>query len=425
MYYPAPVSDLIEAMGKMKRFNNARILIYCHDTLGLGHLRRCRTIAQSLVGEYKGLSVLIVSGSPIIGAYEFRTRVDFVRVPGVIKLRNGDYSSLSLDLDIGQVVELRASIIRHTAAAFGPDLFIVDKEPLGFHGEISDTLEMLRARGVPTILGLRDVMDEPHLLAQEWSRKGLVSTLDDLYDAIWVYGLPQICDPLEGTGVSETVRQKMVYTGYLEARSSDEYGSGVHSELNSPYVLVTPGGGSDGDALIEWVLDAYEADPGIPYSALMLFGPFMAKERRAAYTERAERIPKIMTATFESQIEKLIENAHGMVTMGGYNTFCEILSFDKPALIVPRTQPRLEQFIRACRAEELGLVKVLSADNRHKPQVMAEALRNLDSQAKPSDAVVPGLLEGLPNINRLVTRWLDSVEEVPAKVTPLPLSNSS
>ena len=35
--------------------------------------------------------------------------------------------------------------------------------------------------------------------------------------------------------------------------------------------------------------------------------------------------------------------------MGGYNTFCEILSFDKRALIVPRTVPRLEQYIRAAR----------------------------------------------------------------------------
>ena len=111
----------------LDRFDNARILIYCHDTLGLGHLRRCRTIAQSLVARYKGLSILIVSGSPIIGAFEFRARVDFVRVPGVIKLRNGEYSSLSLDMDISQVVELRASIIHHTAKAFRPDLFQFDQ----------------------------------------------------------------------------------------------------------------------------------------------------------------------------------------------------------------------------------------------------------------------------------------------------------
>ena len=37
--------------------------------------------------------------------------------------------------------------------------------------------------------------------------------------------------------------------------------------------------------------------------------------------------------------------------MGGYNTFCEVLSFDKRALIVPRHTPRLEQAIRAEAAE--------------------------------------------------------------------------
>ena len=55
----------------------------------------------------------------------------------------------------------------------------------------------------------------------------------------------------------------------------------------------------------------------------------------------------------------------GVVAMGGYNTFCEILSYDRPALIVPRTAPRMEQFIRAARAEELGLVRMLPEDGRH------------------------------------------------------------
>jgi predicted glycosyltransferase len=58
-----------------------RILIYSHDSFGLGHLRRCQAIAHSLVGAYNKLSVLILSGSPIIGSFDFRARVDFVRVP--------------------------------------------------------------------------------------------------------------------------------------------------------------------------------------------------------------------------------------------------------------------------------------------------------------------------------------------------------
>ncbi|MFN7195172.1 MAG: hypothetical protein ACK5UV_01625, partial [bacterium] len=57
-----------------------RILIYSHDTMGLGHLRRCRAIAHYLVEQNKDLSVLIISGSPIIGSFDFKARVDFVRV---------------------------------------------------------------------------------------------------------------------------------------------------------------------------------------------------------------------------------------------------------------------------------------------------------------------------------------------------------
>ncbi|MGH6915833.1 MAG: hypothetical protein ACREH3_19255, partial [Geminicoccales bacterium] len=79
-----------------------RVLIYSHDTFGLGHLRRCREIAHTLVEADEGLSVLILSGSPIIGSFDYRSRVDFVRIPGVIKLRNGEYTSLNLHIDIEQ-----------------------------------------------------------------------------------------------------------------------------------------------------------------------------------------------------------------------------------------------------------------------------------------------------------------------------------
>jgi hypothetical protein len=45
---------------------------------------------------------------------------------------------------------------------------------------------------------------------------------------------------------------------------------------------------------------------------------------------------------------------------------------------------------------------------------MAAALRRLPSQNRPSDIVVPGLLEGLENVNRLVAPWLESAEEITA-----------
>src|SRR5499433_4559849 len=227
-----------------------RVLIYSHDTFGLGHLRRCREIAHDLVDRDKDLSVLILSGSPIIGSFDFRARVDFVRVPGVIKLRDGEYTSLNLHIAIEETLEMRASIIQHTADIFDPDLLIVDKEPLGLRGEVGPTLDLLQRRGTALILGLRDVMDDPEALESEWERKQAVPALAEYYDEIWIYGLPQICDPLAGLSVPPSVRERMTYTGYLRRPAGElQLTPEIAGILGSDFLLVTPGGGGDGEAL--------------------------------------------------------------------------------------------------------------------------------------------------------------------------------
>jgi len=385
----------------------SRVLIYSHDTFGLGHLRRCRTIAHSLVERFPDMSVLILSGSPIIGSFDFRTRVDFVRIPGVIKLKDGQYTSLNLGIAFEQILSMRAEIIRHTADIFAPDIFIVDKEPLGLRGEVAETLAMLKRRSVRLVLGLRDVMDEPASLGPEWERKKVTPALNHLYDEIWVYGLPQICDPLEGVEVPRRVRRKMVYTGYLRRSVQSRRPTNRLPDITErPYVLVTTGGGGDGEGLIDWVLRAYESDRRMPHPALLVLGPFMQPEKQAEFMARAERLKDVAAITFDAQIEELEANAVGVVAMGGYNTFCEILSLDKRAVIVPRTRPRMEQFIRASRAQDLGLVRMLEDDGDYDPAIMIRALRDLPSQRRPSEIVVPGLLEGLDNVNRLVDPWV-------------------
>ncbi len=386
---------------------NLRILIYSHDSFGLGHLRRCRAIAHALVEQFDNLSVLILTGSSIIGQFDFRARVDFVRIPGVIKLRNGDYTPLSLHINIADTLRLRASIIKHTAEVFEPDLFIVDKEPWGLRGEVKDTLLMLKEKNVPLILGLRDVMDDPDLLEPEWKRKGAMEALQDIYDQIWVYGLPQLCDPLSGLDVSPSVRRKMVYTGYL--RRSVPYKESVDAKKrfwDSPYYLVTPGGGGDGEDLVDWVLSTYENYDDIPYPSLIILGPFMSNESQQAFMKRGAKLDKVAIQIFSSSMEDLEDNAIGVVGMGGYNTFCEILSFDKPAIIVPRKRPRLEQFLRAASADSLGLTKMLDYTDDRSPKVMAMALKNLPNQNRPSDIIVPGLLDGLDNVCRLTKQMV-------------------
>ena len=368
-----------------------RVLLYSHDSFGLGHVSRCRTIANAIVEADQSVSVLIISGSPMIGSYEFRSGIDFVRVPGVVKqIETGEYDSANLRVGVEHTMEMRTRIIRDTADIFRPDLFIVDKEPTGLRGEVVPALHLLKARGTPLVLGLRDVMDDPAALAAEWQRKNVVPALRDLYDEIWIYGLPQINKPLTGIAVPPSVRHKMFYTGYLY-RDLPLHSDIPHEieEINGPFILVTAGGGGDGADLIDWVLSAYESDAHIPYGAVL---------------------------TFTNNLGALMQRAEGVVAMGGYNTFCEILSFDKKAIIVPRTKPRLEQFIRARAARNVGLIEMLDADRGRDPHAMATALRQLPQQGLPSDVVVPGLLDGLGNVLRLVAKQLAHPHRGPASL---------
>ncbi|SHJ49256.1 Predicted glycosyl transferase [Shimia gijangensis] len=370
-----------------------RVLFYSHDTFGLGHLRRSRALASAITGADERISAIILTGSPVAGRFTFPRHVDHIRLPGVTKNPDGSYASETLGLDIDETTDLRAGLIKSAAMHFKPDILIVDKEPTGFRGELIPALDWLRSQSQARIvLGLRDVLDEPEVLATEWARKGAVEAAEKYYDEAWVYGLRSIYDPTAGLDLSPSFRSRMKYTGYLHR---EELNEGIVPHEN--YILITPGGGGDGESMVNLVLSAYEQDPTLQPNAKLVYGPFLSGEKRAEFETRVAALNgRVESIGFESRIENLIAGAKGIVSMGGYNTFCEVLSFDKPAVIVPRTKPRLEQYIRAHRAEELGLVRVLD-EYRDGLTVtaMIDAIRSLPSQNKPSHAFVPGLLDGL------------------------------
>lgn len=376
------------------KLNNSRLLIYSHDSFGLGHLRRCRTIAHALVDRYKGLSVLIMTGSPIIGRFDFKARVDFIRIPGIIKLHNGEYTSLGLHIDLADTLALRESIILNTSKVFKPDIFLVDKEPGGLKGEVVSTLEYFKDTDTRCVLGLRDIMDSPELLKKEWQQKNVLPLLEDFYNELWVYGPEEMGDPLQGLPIKQQVRDKTLYTGYLPRQLPEQTDTDTIPFPDRPYILVTPGGGGDGIEMIDWVIRAYEADETL-IPAHIVLGPFMAAIERNEFLTRAESLPHVNAIVFSNHLEHLMASSDAVIAMGGYNTFCEILSFDKPALILPRSQPREEQLIRARNAANIGLLSMLDLSSERLTQDMVEAINNLCLQDKPSTKNLDKLLHGL------------------------------
>ena len=68
-----------------------------------------------------------------------------------------------------------------------------------------------------------------------------------------------------------------------------------------------------------------------------------------------------------------MQAADMVISMGGYNTICEILSQQTPALIIPRETPRKEQLIRAQRLKQRDLIDYLPW-NEVSPQQLREKI---------------------------------------------------
>jgi predicted glycosyltransferase len=232
--------------------------------------------------------------------------------------------------------------------------------------------------------------------------------LDKLYDDIWVYGLKEMGSPIDGLDLAPTTVDKIAYTGYLDREIPSDRNWVPPIDMNAPFILVTAGGGGDGVEMVDWVISAYESGVELPHRAIIVTGPFMPPAEQQNFHERCDVLADVEIISFDSHIELLMKKSIAIVAMGGYNTFCEILTLDKPALIVPRSVPRQEQLIRAERAVKLGLASMLDPARERDVELMIAALQSLPAQPRPSLAKVSGLLAGHANIADLVHNHLES-----------------
>lgn len=369
------------------------ILMYSHDTYGLGHLRRTMAIAEHL--RQHGVNILILTGSPLAGRYELPEGVDYVRIPGMIKKTNEEYLPLSIKINARHALNIRRNIIVATAKAFQPHLFIVDKAPMGLRREVIPTLKWLRRRlpRTRTILGLRDIMDDAESTSREWREKGVYEVLDQYYSEIWVYGNQDLYDPVVEYEIPDGISRKMVFTGYIPRHvpTAQAMSRTRREERLLPeekLVVVTTGGGGDGYPLMDAYLSMLEEGGAPAHRVIFVSGPFMPKPEREAVAKRAGRL-KARFYHFYRRMETLMGLSDVVVTMGGYNTTCEILSQGKPCLVVPREVPRLEQRIRAEVMSGRGLIEYLPW-NALTPAAIREKLTNLLDDPAPYKAAMAG-----------------------------------
>lgn len=377
-----------------------RIVLYSHDTQGLGHMRRNLLIAQTLLQVEPRPNILLIGGARELGALSIPPGIDCVTLPALGKSTDGSYQPRSLNVSLRRIIALRSSTIAATLQSFDPDVLIVDKTPRGAFDELVPGLEWLRARKKARIvLGLREILDEPEIARREWAHAGADRAIRRYYDAVWVYGDPHVYDPVAAYGFCRAVTKRLVYTGYID-RSRILAPSSNNNEPLQVYgipsddrlLLCLVGGGQDGFALAAAFT---RADLPAESCGVIVTGPFMPAEARDELAALVADRPHLRLLPFIDEPTTLIQHAAAVVTMGGYNTVCEVLAYAKPTLIVPRIKPRREQLIRAERMHALGLADLLHPDDLT-PQALSAWLHRPHEPTAARERLDLGALDRLP-----------------------------
>lgn len=366
-----------------------RFLLYCHDTYGLGHLRRALTLAAHFVNTWPNAEVLVVTGSPLAHAYELPPRVDYVKLPAATKTRSGDYHSRSLGLGFSSIRDLRATLLLETARAYRPNVFLVDHAPQGLKGEALPALQMLKFSQPDClrVLGLRDIVDDGQAVQKAWTAEGIYQTLEQDYDLILVYGSQGLFDVAKEYGLPGQVKKRIRYCGFLNRVSDSSTATRprpIPREAR-PLVAVTAGGGGDGFPLMRDYLMGLGALAEVPFSSVLLTGPLMEQAERDQLRALADRLPsdRLRLEQFMMDPLPLLRSADLVVAMAGYNTTCELLAMRQRMLLVPRIRPRQEQFIRAMLLARHGLAHLLSP-NDMTPETLVAGVRRALVQPRPN-----------------------------------------
>ncbi len=378
-----------------------RIALYSHDTMGLGHMRRNLLIAQTLIRAPSPPIILMIAGAREAGALPIPPGVDCLTLPAFGKDQDGRTCSRHLEILPSELTALRSRTIAAAVDAYKPHVMIVDKVPRGAGHELDLTLKNLSEQGLTRcVLGLRDVLDDAETVRREWREARTEETIHHYYDAVWVYGDSALYDPVREYGFSQEVADKVRFTGYLDQRLRLHASApdAANPSLDLPegrIALCQLGGGQDGALLAEAFVQTPLPDD---MTGVLLTGPYLPAESRQRVLHAADHNNKLRVVEFLTEPSWLLRRADRVISMGGYNTVNEILSFRKTALVVPRVKPRLEQRIRAERLRDLGLLDMLLPQELS-PQALGDWLhRDLPTPPSVHDRFNWKGLDNLPGL---------------------------
>ena len=379
--------------GRESEISKHKIMMYSHDTLGLGHIKRSLKIASYLVENYPDTSILLLSGSPLLHEFKLPENFDYIKLPSVRKTGREEYRSRQLKMEFDKIWQVRQSIILSSVEIYKPDIFLVDHSPLGMRSELLETLKYIKLHSPYTrlILGLRDIMDGPEEVLKAWKRQDVLAAFDFLYDHILVYGSQDIFDPLYHYQIPGHLHKKFTFCGYITPLNGVDGEAGqIKQELGAsgrPLILVTIGGGDDGFEVLDVFLKSVPLlNQQIDFESLVVSGPFLSSPQKLQI-DKACKENKVHFREFVTDLSPYIKASDLVISMAGYNSVTEILRYGSKALLVPRVSPRQEQLLRATLLSERKLVNFIPLSQLNQENLSVALISQLKQKEKPLEAM--------------------------------------
>ena len=366
------------------------VLLYSHDTYGLGHLRRNTAIAHALLTRDPKLTITLITGSSVVNDVPIPAGVGIVRLPSAIKVGPESYQPAQPGRSMSHLFAERSGMLASTLLRVRPDVFLVDHAPLGMKGELTHALEMAREilPSTRVVLGLRDVLDDADTVIRLWHERSIYAALENLYDRILVYGCRELFDVAREYALPAAVAERVVFTGYIaKDHGLEPTGPPINPwprnrRAGEKRLLVTGGGGGDAALMFDRFLEAWPAlSAHRPSQALLVTGPLMSDEARRSLRGRTRRLHGVELLDFSPAMLSLLSDADLVITMGGYNSLVEAVTLRKRIVCCPRVTPRREQLIRAKILAGLGLATVPRLDRTSREEFAQIILGALEEPA--------------------------------------------
>lgn len=335
-----------------------KVLAYNSSARGYGQFVRSLKIARVITDSFADARCVILAGNSRVER-SVPDRTSIVPMPEIRKSIDGDYllgpinvaGPVPLPGNVAEAFALRKRIIQATIDEYAPDVFLVDSRPKGLNDELLDVLwQLTRTSKCRTVLMLRDIVDDPALVTRRWREHGTYRMIDEVYDDVLIWGDEQTFNAVAAYRLS-AFQEKVTYLGYLggcvlpiepnqdePAEPADRVGR----------ILVTVGGGFDGDGIIRTVYDlitrASSAYPPLDFTIVLgahspgTIVDLFEHDQRLCHVEVYRHVPGL---------ECLISEAPVVVSMCGYNTLLELIERRKKIIAIPRSHSGAEQTMRA------------------------------------------------------------------------------